>query len=110
MSSNVQLRLQIDLFLRVSLTDILYFHSCYMSKTSHPFTLSPQQNLYEFKLCNFFQSFVNGSILGPDFLPQHFLPKHPQSLSMLVFWVVTSCGLVGRYQHVGGTYCLHLLP
>jgi hypothetical protein len=29
---------------------------------------------------------------------------------MLVFWVVTPCGLVGRYQRIGGTYCLHLQP
>jgi hypothetical protein len=28
-------------------------------------------------------------------------------MMMLVFWVVT-CGLVGRYQHFGGIYCLHL--
>jgi hypothetical protein len=28
----------------------------------------------------------------------------------LVFWVVTQCGLVGRYQRFGGTYCLHLQP
>jgi hypothetical protein len=27
---------------------------------------------------------------------------------MLVFWVVALCGLVGRYQRFGGTYCLHL--
>jgi hypothetical protein len=27
---------------------------------------------------------------------------------MLVFWIVTPCGLVGRYQRFGGTYCLHL--
>jgi hypothetical protein len=27
---------------------------------------------------------------------------------MLVFWVVRPCGLVGRYQHFVGTYCLHL--
>jgi hypothetical protein len=27
---------------------------------------------------------------------------------MLFFWVITSCGLVGRYQRFGGTYCLHL--
>jgi hypothetical protein len=26
----------------------------------------------------------------------------------MVFWVVTPCGLVGRYQCFGGTYCLHL--
>jgi hypothetical protein len=32
------------------------------------------------------------------------------SKSMLVFWVVTPCGLVGRYQRVGGTYCLHFQP
>jgi hypothetical protein len=25
-------------------------------------------------------------------------------MSMFVFWVVTPCGLVGRYQHFGGTY------
>jgi hypothetical protein len=24
---------------------------------------------------------------------------------MLVFWVATPCGLVGRYQRFGGTYC-----
>jgi hypothetical protein len=29
-------------------------------------------------------------------------------LSMLVFWVVTPCVLVGRYQRFGGTCCLHL--
>jgi hypothetical protein len=23
----------------------------------------------------------------------------------LVVWVVTPCGLVSRYQHIGGTYC-----
>jgi hypothetical protein len=27
---------------------------------------------------------------------------------MLVFWVVTPCGLAARYQAFGGTYCLHL--
>jgi hypothetical protein len=31
-------------------------------------------------------------------------------MSILVFWVVTQCGLVGRYQRFGGTYCLHLQP
>jgi hypothetical protein len=25
----------------------------------------------------------------------------------LFFWVVTSCGLIGRYQHFRETYCLH---
>jgi hypothetical protein len=29
-------------------------------------------------------------------------------MSMLVFWVVTPCGLVCKYQPAGGTYCLHL--
>jgi hypothetical protein len=24
---------------------------------------------------------------------------------MLVFWVITPCGLVGRYHHFAGTYC-----
>jgi hypothetical protein len=27
---------------------------------------------------------------------------------VLVFWVATLCGLVGRYQRFGGAYCLHL--
>jgi hypothetical protein len=27
---------------------------------------------------------------------------------MLVFWVVKQCGLVGKYQCFGGTYCFHL--
>jgi hypothetical protein len=30
------------------------------------------------------------------------------NLLMLVFWAVTLCGLVGRYQRFGGTYCLRL--
>jgi hypothetical protein len=30
--------------------------------------------------------------------------KVKQFVSMLVFWVVRQCGLVGRYQHFGGTY------
>jgi hypothetical protein len=25
--------------------------------------------------------------------------------SSLLFWIVTSCGLVGRKQHFGGMYC-----
>jgi hypothetical protein len=28
--------------------------------------------------------------------------------SMLVFWVLTSCGIVGRYQRFGGAYSLRL--
>jgi hypothetical protein len=31
-------------------------------------------------------------------------------MSVLDFWVVTPCGLVDRYQHFGGIYCLHLPP
>jgi hypothetical protein len=27
---------------------------------------------------------------------------------MLVFWVLTPCGLVGRYQYFDRTYFLHL--
>jgi hypothetical protein len=26
----------------------------------------------------------------------------------MVFWIVMACGLVGRYQRFGRTYCLHL--
>lgn len=29
-------------------------------------------------------------------------------ISMLIFWVVTPYGLIGRYQQFGGTYCLRL--
>jgi hypothetical protein len=29
-------------------------------------------------------------------------------MSMLISWVVTSCGLVGRYQCFEGIYCVHL--
>jgi hypothetical protein len=29
-------------------------------------------------------------------------------MSMLVFWIVMLCELVGRYQRFGVTYCLHL--
>jgi hypothetical protein len=28
----------------------------------------------------------------------------PVKMLMLVFWVVTSCGLLGRYRRFGGTY------
>jgi hypothetical protein len=31
-----------------------------------------------------------------------------EKMSMLVFWVVMPCGLVGRHQRFGGTYSLHL--
>jgi hypothetical protein len=34
-------------------------------------------------------------------------PKNA-TLSVLVLWVVTPCGLVGRYRRFGGTYCLCL--
>jgi hypothetical protein len=27
---------------------------------------------------------------------------------ILLFWVVTPCGLVGRHHRFGGTYCHHL--
>lgn len=30
--------------------------------------------------------------------------------SMLIFWIVTPCGLVGIYQCFKGTCCLHLHP
>jgi hypothetical protein len=26
---------------------------------------------------------------------------------ILIFWVVTPCKLLGRYQHFGGIYCLY---
>jgi hypothetical protein len=29
-------------------------------------------------------------------------------MMMLFFCVVTPCGLVDRYQRIGGTYCLHI--
>jgi hypothetical protein len=29
-------------------------------------------------------------------------------ISILIFWVVTQCGLVNRNQRFGRTYCLHL--
>jgi hypothetical protein len=30
-------------------------------------------------------------------------------MSVFVFWIVTPCGLVGRQQLFGGTYCLNFL-
>jgi hypothetical protein len=30
------------------------------------------------------------------------------NISLLVFWVVTPCGFVARYQRFVGIYCLHL--
>jgi hypothetical protein len=33
-----------------------------------------------------------------------------KKMLILVFSVVMLCGLEGRYQHFGGTYCLHLQP
>jgi hypothetical protein len=29
-------------------------------------------------------------------------------ISVFVFWILVPCGLLGRDQHFGGTYCLHL--
>jgi hypothetical protein len=29
-------------------------------------------------------------------------------LSMIVFWIVTPCRLIGRHRRFGGIYCLHL--
>jgi hypothetical protein len=29
-------------------------------------------------------------------------------MTVLFFWVVTPCRLIGRYQRFGETYCLHL--
>jgi hypothetical protein len=34
--------------------------------------------------------------------------RETEAKSLLVFWVVTPCGLVGRLQRFGATYCLHL--
>jgi hypothetical protein len=31
-------------------------------------------------------------------------------MSMVVFWFVTPCELVGQYQHFGVTCCPHLQP
>jgi hypothetical protein len=36
------------------------------------------------------------------------IPKKKCKSSMLVFWVVTPCGFVDRYQRFIGTYCPHL--
>jgi hypothetical protein len=32
----------------------------------------------------------------------------PIAIKMIMFWAVTPCGLVDRYQRFGGKYCLHL--
>jgi hypothetical protein len=45
--------------------------------------------------------------LTTPFQPQNLYSVQWDKISMLVFWVATSCGLVGRYQRFGGTYCLH---
>jgi hypothetical protein len=31
-------------------------------------------------------------------------------IKIAVFWDMTPCSLVGRYEHFGGTCCLHLYP
>jgi hypothetical protein len=36
------------------------------------------------------------------------LIKDFMSVSVLISWAVTPCGLVSWYQRLGGTYCLHL--
>jgi hypothetical protein len=41
-------------------------------------------------------------------LPLRFEVLTAVKISTLVFWVVTPCGLVGRYQRFGGTHCHHL--
>jgi hypothetical protein len=53
-----------------------------------------------------FQTNVNTVALGLNVT--HIFEKLDRLLPMLFFWVVTTCGLVGRYQRFGETYCLHL--
>jgi hypothetical protein len=34
--------------------------------------------------------------------------KKKKQTTFFMYWVVMLCGLLGRYQHFGETYCLHI--
>jgi hypothetical protein len=41
-------------------------------------------------------------------IQSHLMRFEVLKMLMLVLWVLTPCGFVGRYLHFRGTYCLHL--
>jgi hypothetical protein len=49
-------------------------------------------------------------LAGFNRIRHRFCLKINGEMSMLVFWVVSPCELVSRYQLFGGTYCLHIQP
>jgi hypothetical protein len=48
--------------------------------------------------------------LNPEMSGKMFEVLTAVKMLMVVFWVVTPCGLVGGYQHFRGTYCLYIQP
>jgi hypothetical protein len=72
----------------------------YFKYTNPAFTMN--------KVCLYFLLKVSAFLLFLHLkinLPFILLTNLP--LSVLFFWVLMLCGLVGRYLRFGGTYCLH---
>lgn len=46
--------------------------------------------------------------MSSEYLCMKFQVHTAVKISIIVFWVVMSCGLVDGYQRLGGTYPLHL--
>jgi hypothetical protein len=55
----------------------------------------------------FLQHPVISCLLGSNILLRAVL-KHPQSMLIVVVWLLTPCKLVGGYQRFGETYLFHL--
>jgi hypothetical protein len=56
------------------------------------------------RICCFVISFS----FVPQMLVEYIKADSFVYVSILVFWVLMLCGLLGRYQRFGGIYCLHL--
>jgi hypothetical protein len=59
------------------------------------------------QLCTFSPIGILEARLSWPFAQDHLINRWVNT-SVLVFWVVTLCGLVGRYHNFRGTYCFHL--
>jgi hypothetical protein len=94
-------RLSNQNFVRIRLSHPRYMAPLISSLIWSSNNIFGEYKLWSFSLCSFLQPPVTLFLLGPNIV-------NTFSLSMLVFWVVTPCGLVGRYRRFGETYCLHL--
>jgi hypothetical protein len=71
---------------------------------SHGFDFEFPKNVIQKCVCFQIHNFSNTQ----NFSSLSDLSFHSGEDYVLVFWVVTPCGLVGRFQRFGETYCPHL--